>query len=125
MCAVLPQCPEYVPLKSQDFKNTLLKPLFPSQRRRQNTQICLLLRGRAQLLHTTHAVCCLLNLNCSSNSCCFFSLCSWSLSYKDRGSYASSGHSERNKSERETMLETLNHQQFSVPSCKNHFNYRI
>lgn len=84
-----------------------------------------------QLFHTIHAVCwvsvqnsnCwfLLNLNCSSNSCCFFSLCSWSLSYNERGSYASSGHSEREEQIRkwDRMTEILNHQQFLAPSHKN------
>ena len=38
-----------------------------------------------------------LNVNCSSYSCCFLSFCSCSLSYRDRGSYTSSGHSERKR----------------------------
>lgn len=33
----------------------------------------------------------LLNLNCSSYSSCFLSFCSCSFSYRDRGSYSSSG----------------------------------
>lgn len=36
----------------------------------------------------------LLNLNCSSNSSCFFSFCSCSRSKRERGSYSSSGASD-------------------------------
>ena len=121
-------------LEKYKISVTLFWSPFTSQRGRQDTQTCSSVRCYIQLLHTIHATCwvsvqhsncrCLLNLNCSSNSCCFFSLCSWSLSYKERGSYASSGHSERKEQTRkwDYMLETLNHQQFLVPSCKNRLN---
>lgn len=120
--------------KNGRCKNSIIlseASVYLSERQTRHTDICPLVRCCIQLLHTIHAVCwvsvqnsncwCLLNLNCSSNSCCFFSLCSWSLSYNERGSYASSGHSERKEQIRkwDHTLETLNHQQCLAPSRKN------
>lgn len=52
MCVVLPQCPEGIPLKIQDFNNTLLKPSL-SERDTRHTDMSFTQKLCTAVAHNT------------------------------------------------------------------------